>query len=161
MTAQGEAAVEARALSDEFALERYRYILQQIHAVNENVYRFLAIYQTLATTLVGGALALFVGYRKWGIQPAVAQSGVVGLLSLTSVIAAFTILLIIVGALSWIDYRNEECDITDLMIGAHFRKRPRPGNLLRWYETYIVLFIVVSMAAMWILGFFLILPAMN
>ena len=39
------------AAESEFALERYKYILQQIHTVNENVYRFLAIYQTLAVAL--------------------------------------------------------------------------------------------------------------
>lgn len=66
MTAPGDTRPEAPAVRHEFALERYRYILQQIHATNENAHRFLAIYQTLATTLVGAALALFVGYRKWG-----------------------------------------------------------------------------------------------
>lgn len=66
MAAPDETRPEARTERHEFALERYRYILQQIHAVNENAHRFLAIYQTLATTLVGATLALFVGYRNWG-----------------------------------------------------------------------------------------------
>ncbi len=62
--------------SRDFVLERYKYILQQINAVNENVHRFLAIYQTLAVALVSGGLALFVGYRKWGIAASVARAGV-------------------------------------------------------------------------------------
>ncbi|MFD8155970.1 hypothetical protein [Streptomyces malaysiensis] len=161
MVASGETRPGVGEARNEFALERYRYILQQIHAVNENAYRFLAIYQTLATTLVGAALALFVGYRKWEVEPAIARGGVVGLLILTTVAAAFTVILILVGALAWLDYRNEECDITDEIVGQGFRERPRPGNLLRWYETYILLFILVSMIIMWVLAGVFLLPSMK
>lgn len=58
--------------------ERYKYILQQIHTVNENVYRFLTIFQTLLTAIVTAALALFVSYSKWGISPSTARTGVTG-----------------------------------------------------------------------------------
>ncbi|MFE2450662.1 hypothetical protein [[Kitasatospora] papulosa] len=129
--------------------------------MNENAHRFLALYQALATTLVGAALALFVGYKKWDISPDAARSGVIGLLALTTVVAAFTMTLIVVGALSWLDYRNEECDITDEMVGVGFRKRPRPGNLSRWYETYILIFIITSVVTMWLLGGFLLLPGIK
>ncbi|WP_244299168.1 hypothetical protein [Streptomyces viridochromogenes] len=148
-------------MGNEFAIERYRYILQQIHAVNENAYRFLAIYQALATSLVGAALALFVGYRKWQVTPSTARDGVIGLLILATVVAAFTVLLIVVGALAWLDYRNEECDITDEMVRPGFRKRPITRNLLRWYETYMVLFIAVSVIVMWLIASTLVLPKMT
>ncbi|SBT45080.1 hypothetical protein [Micromonospora auratinigra] len=142
-------------------LERYKYILQQLHVLNENVYRFLALYQTLATTLVGAALALFVGYRKWEIDPATARAGVLGLLWLVTIVAAFTILLIVTGVLNWLDYRREECELTDGMIFPGFRRAPRVGNLRRWYETYIVLFIACSIGFMWWYALSLILPAMR
>ncbi|MET9070989.1 hypothetical protein ABZX95_02185 [Streptomyces sp. NPDC004232] len=158
MTASEPDTAEAGALRNQFALERYRYVLQQIQAVNENAHRFLAIYQTLATTLVGAALALFVGYRKWEVAPDTARSGVIGLLILTTMVAAFSATLIVVGAFAWVDYRNEECDITDEMVGPNFRKRPRPGNLFRWYETYVLLFIVLSVIIMWALCGFLVIP---
>ncbi|MFI6663071.1 hypothetical protein ACIBL8_47220 [Streptomyces sp. NPDC050523] len=88
--ASRNAVGDGSAVRREFALERYRYILQQIHTVNENLHRFLAIYQTLATSLVAGVVALFVGYRKWGIAADTARGGVIGLLVLTTVVAAFT-----------------------------------------------------------------------
>ncbi|MPY58488.1 hypothetical protein FNH08_15315 [Streptomyces spongiae] len=135
--------------------------MQQINAVNENAHRFLAIYQTLVTTLMGAALALFVGYHKWQIQPATARGGVIGLMALVTVVAAFTATLIVVGALAWLDYRNEECDITDELVGTGFRERPRPSNLFRWYETYVLLFILVSVVTMWCLAGFFLLPAMR
>ncbi|MGY5047437.1 hypothetical protein ACWDE0_17630 [Streptomyces sp. 900105755] len=161
MAVPGETRPEAAPIRNEFALERYRYILQQIHTVNENAYRFLALYQTLATALVSAALALFVGYRKWDLAPATARGGVIGLLALVTVVAAFTSTLIVVGALNWLDYRNEECDITDEVVGPGFRTRPRPGNFLRWYETYLLLFILVSVIAMWLIAAFFLLPAMR
>lgn len=159
--AQPDAPTDTAAVRNEFALERYRYLLQQIHAVNENAHRFLALYQTLATALVTAALALFVGYRKWDLTADTARGGLIGLLTLVTVVAAFTGTLIVVGALAWIDYRNEECDITDEIVGPGFRKRPRPGNFLRWYETYVVLFILVSVLTMWVLAAVFLLPAMR
>ncbi|MFE0208159.1 hypothetical protein [Streptomyces sp. NPDC058985] len=156
-----DTAEDTAAIRHEFALERYRYVLQQIQAVNENAHRFLALYQTLATALVTAALALFVGYRKWELTAATARGGVIGLLTLATVVAAFTSTLIVVGALAWLDYRNEECDITDEIVGPDFRKRPRPGNFLRWYETYVVLFILVSVITMWVLAALFLLPAMR
>lgn len=151
----------ALAASADFALERYKYILLQIHTVNENLYRFLAIYQGLATTLVSGVLALFVGYRTWGVSPSTARGGVVGLLVLTTVVAAFTVTLIVVGAFAWLDYRSEECDLTDEVVRAGFRTRPRTGNVFRWYEAYVLAFILLSTIAMWLFAWLLILPAMK
>jgi hypothetical protein len=145
----------------EFHLERYKYILQQLHASNENVYRFLAIYQALATTLAGGALAVFVGFRKWEISAETARAGVIGILCLITLVAAFTTLLIFVGILNWLDYRREECELTDEAVRPGFRKPPRHMNLVRWYETYIILFIVVSAILMWVFALTLVLPEMN
>lgn len=159
--ASRNAVGEGAAVRREFALERYRYILQQIHTVNENLHRFLAIYQTLATSLVAGVVALFVGYRKWGIAAGTARGGVIGLLVLTTVVAAFTATLVVVGALAWLDYRNEECDLTDEVVAPGFRKRPRTGNMLRWYESYVLGFIVVSVVVMWLLAGLFLLPAMR
>ncbi|GID31791.1 hypothetical protein [Paractinoplanes brasiliensis] len=144
-----------------FEVERYKYLLQQLHAVNENVYRFLAIYQTLATALVGAALALFVKYDDWKIERGIAQIGVVAVLALVTVIAAFTVLLIVIGVLTWLDYRREECEFTEDVVRKGFRKAPDPRNFWRWYETYIVLFIVGSVGFMWLGAALVLLPAMS
>lgn len=145
----------------DFSLERYKYILQQIHTSNENTYKFLAIYQALATTTVGAALVLFVSYRGWGIDPATARTGVLGLVLLETVIAGFTALLIFIGILTWLDYRNEECELTDRVVHQGFRKAPRVRNFFRWYETYIVLFILASTAFMWVFALGFILPSIR
>ncbi|GAB2656979.1 hypothetical protein GCM10027088_38980 [Nocardia goodfellowii] len=144
-----------------FALERYKYILQQIHALNENVYKFLAIYQTLATAIVSSGLVLFVSYKKLELAPETARAAITGLMWLETVVAAFTIVLIVIGVVSWIDYRNEECELTNEVVHEGFRKPPKFGNMIRWYETYIILFIAASTAFMWIYAHILILPKMK
>jgi hypothetical protein len=143
-----------------FEVERYKYILQQLHTVNENVYRFLAIYQTLATVLVGAALTLFVRYEDWKIRPEIATIGIVAILLLVTVIAGFTVLLIVVGVLNWLDYRREECELTETVVRPGFRRPPDPKNFWRWYETWIVAFIVGSVGFMWLGALAVVIPAM-
>jgi hypothetical protein len=36
----------------EFKLERYKYILKQSHFFNENIHKYLSLFQVLATALV-------------------------------------------------------------------------------------------------------------
>ncbi|WP_305786400.1 hypothetical protein [Symbioplanes lichenis] len=144
-----------------FEVERYKYILQQLHTVNENVYRFLAIYQTLATVLVGAALALFVRYEDWGIRPGTARIGVVAILLLVTFVALFTLILIVMGMFTWWDYRKEECEFTGTAVRKDFRKPPEVGNIWRWYETWIGLFILLSISFMWLAAGLVIIPAIG
>jgi hypothetical protein len=144
-----------------FEVERYKFLLQQLHTVNENVYRFLAIYQTLATVLVGAALLLFVRHEEWHIERGIAQIGIVAILLLVTVVAAFTVLLIVIGVFTWLDYRREECELTEDAIRPGYRKPPDPRNFWRWYETYVVLFILGSMVFMWLGAGLVLLPAMG
>lgn len=141
-------------------LERYKYILQQIHTVNENVYRFFTIFQTLATAIVTVTLTLFVSYAKWGIAADTARTGVRGLLVLLAVVAGFTVLLVVVGVLSWLDYRREECELTTTYLDENFRAAPRLRNFYRWYETWIVVFVIGVTVLLWILGESVLIPRM-
>ncbi len=150
--------IAATVETPEFVLERYRYLLQQLHAVNENSYKYLTIYQTLVTAISTGILALFVGYPNWKISPYMARMGIVGLLVLIVIVAAFTSMLIAVGVLSWLDYRREECELSDKFFRVGFRKPPRVRNFYRWYETYILLFIITSTVATWYLATTFVIP---
>lgn len=154
-------AEELSGAAKEVLVERYRYILSQIKATNDNVYRFLAIYQTLATAVVGAGIALFVNYRNWHISAGTARLGLTAAMLIVTVIAAFTVLLILIGVWTWLDYRNEECDVADKVVYPGFRSRPRIQNFFRWYESYIVLFIIATVLAMWILAEAVLIPAIQ
>jgi hypothetical protein len=40
------------------------------------------------------------------------------LLLLETAVAFFAVLLVFTGLLAWVDYRNEECDILDIIFGV-------------------------------------------
>jgi hypothetical protein len=154
------AATARTGRAHEFELERYRYILQQIDSVNGNTGKFLALYQTLTTSLATGALALFVGYRKWDISQQIARDGVIGVALLITLVAAFTITMLIVGMFTWLDYRREECELTDRAVYPGFRSPARPRNILRWYELYTVFGIMLSAVVFWLFAVLVLLPSM-
>ncbi|MFG1914578.1 hypothetical protein [Micromonospora sp. NPDC048898] len=154
-------ADDGLALVDSVRLERYRYILRQIEGANQNTYRFLALYQAIATSLATACVALFLGYGSWGIRPEFARAGLIALMFLLSLVAAFSVVLIVAGIFTWVDYRREECQLVNLVAGDGFRSPPQWRGFLRWYETWIIAFIFASLAAMWLVVVHLLLPMLD
>jgi hypothetical protein len=89
-----------------FKLERYKYILNEIHFLNENVYRYLTLFQTLATAIFGAGAAVYISWRKLAVDAAVARLTIKALLGLLVILALFAILSLLSGVLSWLDYRT-------------------------------------------------------
>jgi len=54
------------------------------------------------------------------------------------------IISIIGGVFSWLDYRKEEVELLNDIVKPGFRKMPTLRNFWRWYETYVILFIIAS-----------------
>lgn len=134
---------EDKDRSIDFKLEHYKYILQQIHSLNENTQRFLALYQTLVTAILGAGVALFVYWSSSSISASIAVLGIRCLLGLLVILTMFVIVSILSGVFSWLDYRKEEAKILNEIVGLGYRGLPKFRNLWRWYETYLVLFIII------------------
>jgi hypothetical protein len=75
-------------------VERYKYILQEIHALNENIHKYLSLFQALATALATAGVAVFVGREQLKLSSDVAGTAIQGLLGLLVILAAFVILSI-------------------------------------------------------------------
>ncbi len=129
----------------EFKLERYKYILQQIHTLNQNLYKYLSLFQALTTAVVGGGIAIFVSYKELKIDAVAARVGIHGLLGLLIILATFVVVAMVIGMFSWFDYRQDEVKILNEVIGTGYRKPPRFQNLWRWYETYFIAFLILMM----------------
>jgi len=127
----------------EFYLERYKYILQQIHSLNENVHKYLTLFQTLATAVTTAGVALFVGRQQLNLTPEITKTAIQGLLGLLIILAAFVVFSIVAGIFSWLDYRSEEVELLNKVIGVGFRRQPRKMNFWRWQETYTILFVLL------------------
>ena len=130
-----------------FKLERYKFILQQIHTLNENTHKHLALFQTLATALIAGGVGIFLSSKSANVTPEIARAGIEGLLWLLTILALFVCALITVGIVSWVDYRKEEVDFLKDEVGSEFRKHPNLTNFWRWYETWYVVFILIFIIA--------------
>lgn len=150
-TTNGGGAVGAQVEDKtvEFALERYKYILQEIRSQNENFHKHLTLFQALATVLVGAGISLFVGWQSLKITAEVARAGIRSLLSLLVILMIFIVASIIAGICSWFDYRKEEVELLDKVVPHNFRKKPTLKNFWRWQETYLLLFTVAVVAAIY------------
>ncbi len=136
-------------LYTDFKLERYKYILQEIHTLNDNIHKYLTLFQTLATAVIGAGVLIFVSWQELKISAETARVGIQGLLGLLIILTLFVILSILVGVFSWLDYRREEVELLNEVIEPGFRKAPRIKNFWRWYETYIILFIIIIVSVIY------------
>ena len=125
-------------------LARYRYILSEIHFLNESTNKHLLAFQQLATVVIGAGIAIFISWQKLEINVETAILGVYGLFTLFVILALFIILSILANVFSWIDYRNEESDLLDKVVEKGFRSRPSIKNFWRWNETWIIIFIFLT-----------------
>jgi hypothetical protein len=126
-----------------FKLERYKFILQQIHSLNENVHRYLTLYQTLATTIIGTGILVFVNWKNFGITADLAKVGIQALVGMLVILSIFIIIQIVAGFFSWIDYRDEEVRLLDEVVRKGYRSPAKISNFWRWSETYFIIFILV------------------
>lgn len=127
----------------DFKLERYKYILQELRSLNDYVHKYLALFQSLTTAIVVGGVAVFMSWRSLMISADIARVSIHALLGLVVILSLFIAISIIAGMFSWFDYRNEEVKLLDEVITTGYRKRPKIGNLLRWTETWILLFVII------------------
>jgi uncharacterized membrane protein len=126
-----------------FKLERYKFILQEIHSLNENVHKYLTLYQTIASTIIGAGILVFVNWENWGIDSNTAKAGIQSLLGMLVMLSIFIIIQIIAGIFSWLDYRDEEVKLLDEVVKKGYRFSSKISNLWRWSETYFILFILI------------------
>lgn len=131
----------------DFKLERYKFILQEVHTLNDNLHKYLALFQTLTTAIFGAGVALFVSWRQLNITVEVAITAMRGLLALLIILTLFVVSSLIAGILSWFDYRWEEVELLNETVKQGFRKPPSLKNFWRWYETYLIVFILIVVVA--------------
>lgn len=130
-----------RKREDEYKLERYKYILQQMQILNENAHKYLTLFQALATFIVGGGTYLFVSWRNLHISPDVARTSMQGLVGLLVLLTLFIIVSLLSGISSWFDYRKQEVRLLNEEVGVGFRIDPQIRNWWRWYEVHMMVFV--------------------
>jgi ABC-type dipeptide/oligopeptide/nickel transport system permease subunit len=144
--------------TNDYKLERYKFILQQLNSLNEGTHKYISLFQTLATAVLGVGIAIFAAWKELKIDAATARLGIEAVLGLFTILSVFVTLSIFANAISWFDYRNEEVRLLNAEIGEGFRESPNWKNIWRWNETYFVFLLVVFTFVVWIFTKFWILP---
>lgn len=78
------------------------------------------------------------------IDAATARLATYGLVYLLVLLGIFVSLSLLAGMFTWFDYRREEVRLLDKMIGPGFRNPPKLRYFWRWYETYLLLFVILT-----------------
>jgi uncharacterized membrane protein len=129
----------------EFVLERYKYILEQKRFLNKTTFVVISIYQAGLVLILTGYYQALSGGADHKIPSAFACLSSRWVVVLLWVLAAFSISMLIGGLISWFGYRADEAAIEAKYLGGG-RARPSFRNLLGWYETYVVLGILLVTA---------------
>ena len=142
--------------NDEFLqagrIERYRFVLSELTRLSENTHRHTRYLLTVFPTVSSAIIALKFGEKGLDIRMASKIAGVI--LVMFSVVSFFVIISVISDIASWFDYRNEEVKLINMM-GGDFRKAPKIKNLWRWYETYLIGFVLFFVMIGWSIYFYL------
>lgn len=136
--------------NNDYQLERYKYVLSQIQTLNSGVFKYLGLFQALATAIIGAVAALLLAWQEFSLDPDMTKVSIRGLLGLLTILGVYTVVSITAGIFSWVDYRREETRILNEAIRPGYRDEPNIGNFWRWYEFYFVLFTIIVVVAIWV-----------
>ncbi|WEK29130.1 MAG: hypothetical protein P0Y58_19760 [Candidatus Pseudomonas phytovorans] len=129
-------------LKEELKLEKYRYVLAQKQALNEATFKIVAVYQALVLALAAGQYTVVTAYAKAQLKPSWALPSSYMLLGLFIMVSALILALLVGGVLSWKGYRDDESKIEHEVLGVP-KAAIKWRSLLCWYETYLVLFVLI------------------
>ncbi|MFK3681005.1 hypothetical protein [Pseudomonas sp. NPDC088890] len=146
------------SLKDDLVLEKYKYVLSQKQALNEATFKIITVYQALVLALFAGQFAVVMATKdKLPVESGLYASWV--LLALFVMISLLVLALLVGGVFSWLSYRQDESELASKYKVAVAAKKPVAwADVLRWYETYLVLF-VVGFGGLTVYGFVKYIPA--
>lgn len=141
------------SVDKEFVLERYRYILEQKKFLNKTTFVVISTYQAGLALVIAANYQLWVAFADKKLSKVFVSIATGGLMLLLWAIALFSISILVSGLVSWLGYRNDEASIEMRYLGG---SRPLPGanRVFHWYETYVVLgILVVTIGFSWFFSF--------
>jgi uncharacterized iron-regulated membrane protein len=135
--------------SNNFLLERYKYILARKQALNEATFKIAAIYQAVLLALGLAQFNVIAMLNAKSISLEIAKFASLSIQIMLVTLTVLILSLLVGGILSWLKYRKDEGNI-DLAIMGVSRMPVKLSSALRWYETYIAITIlVVCILSIW------------
>ncbi|ENU4084551.1 hypothetical protein ACFH11_000077 [Enterobacter asburiae] len=131
---------------NDFLLERYKYVLQRKQHLNEATFKIAAIFQTVLLALGIGQYNVVSLWKQKTIDIVLAKLFTNCILAMLIALTGLVITLISGGIVAWLKYRADESDIEFKVSGTR-RPEVKLKSVLRWYETYFLLIVVIVLAA--------------
>ena len=144
-----------------FKLERLKYILDQQKFLNEYSHKYLTIYQSMITAIVGAGMAVFMSWKRLSISLIVARTTIRALECILILTGAFMFLVVFTTIASWWDYRKEETELLNEVVESNFRSPPSIKGIWRWFESWLLIFVVVTVLCIIVFGEVWIVPLMK
>lgn len=146
-------------LADEFELEHYRYLTSRIASTNDNTIKIVSAFSAVATLIVTGLVTIGLSFRQLGVQADQAIVYAQTLLALLLTSSGLAILVMVINAIAWFDYRMQE---TRLLSGHGVSRQPPTfRSMPRWIETYLILIILTGTLAIWFIASTQLLPTIK
>ena len=130
-------------------VERFKSVLAEKERLNREVEVYLRIFLATAIGAAGISSSSFLGGGD-SINSVPSRDLVDLMISLTCLAGAFLGLLVLINIFSWFDLRYEESQIMNKFSPGE-RSQPKLRNFWRWRETYVLMFIWIVTAAIWLL----------
>lgn len=137
-----ETSVSAEELQS-FRLERLKYVLSQQKFLNEHSHKYVAIFQTTVTAIIVSAVAVFMSWKSLSISVEIAKSALRALELLLVAVGAFLVIVVVTNVASWWDYRRDEAKLMNAVVGDGFRDLPSAKGVWRWFETWLLILVLV------------------
>lgn len=143
-------------LADDFELEHYRYLTSRIASTNDNTIKIVAAFSAVATLIITALVTIGVTFRQLGLPAEQALVYARTLLALLVTSVTLTIVVMIINAIAWFEYRMQEARL--LQAHGVNRQLPTLRSMPRWIETYLVLILLTGTLAIWVIASTQLLP---
>lgn len=127
---------------ENFKLEKYKYVLARKQSLNEATFKITAIYQVAIAALGLAQYNVIAMLKANSITLEVALLSSLCLIVMLAILTVLIVALLIGGILAWLKYRNDESEIERDVFGQS-RAPVKLTSSLTWYETYIILTVLL------------------
>lgn len=144
--------------SDSLIAERYKYILAQKQALNDKTFKIASFYQAFTIIIASGQFEIVRSFRKGEIDATFSVTSSWCLLSISVLVSIISLAMMIGGICAWRSYGIEE----ENLLSSSPSQLKKPSLLYRslsWYETYIILAILLTVGAHFTALYSVVLPA--
>ncbi|WP_313052463.1 hypothetical protein [Stenotrophomonas cyclobalanopsidis] len=134
--------MEEGASKQAYLARRHEYVLKRREALNQNTFKIFSTLQGVLVLLFTGQFYVIRDVTNGALTPQLAFSATIFIGSMAAFSIIAYVLMTIGGMLAWVNYRKEEQDIEG-QIGVPPRAMPRFKDVLKWYEFYLLVLVLL------------------